>query len=1248
MARAFVSVEPAAIASLGPSDGVELVRGLLWAEASRLRVPRTQVFISADITVPDGGIDASIQTEGARDSILVPGSCHYQVKTGASFKPWQRAEIQSELFGARTVAFDSLGAAVRMCLEAGATYSLIAFGHDLTTERHALAVRHLREFFTACGHADQKISVIGSTQIAGMLALHPSLCLDFNGLGNLPFQTIASWAKNSDMTAQLALGVAQEEFIAEIQRALDSEEIHHVRIVGEPGIGKSRLVLEAIVRREDFSANALYVRQASDFQNSALFTELLKLGNSHSVLLVIDECDDADRTEIWRHLKNRNEIKLVTIDHGPETGADRGMVTLHAPSLEIPQIQEILRSHIGEQNSLWNWAAWCDGSARVAQALGENLRENPEDILRTPGTVLIWERFIAGYEKAGGQEANRLVLMHIALFEKFGSRAPVLAEAQFIAKLVAAADPSITQAKFDGIVAHYKTRRILQGDRTLRIVPKALQVHLWKQWWEAFGASANPMAMMEGMPESLYGWFMRPFIYAHDVEAARDVVRRLLDPRTGLFADRDFLISEKGARFVSVLAEADPAATLSLLRATIPTWSPEALGQLGRSRQTLAWALEKIGVWKTHFRQAAKTLLALSRGDTSTNGNNAKGIFNAFFSPYGAPTEATFADRLVLVKELLASDDSHDRAAGLSASACMFRVHGGGRIIGVEYQGLRPQVQFWQAKLTEELVAPWQDLLLTLMRVRFADGSDWNLSVDKVLIDAFDALAREGVLLEDVIAAMDEVAASDEQFEPLLAIILSLLRHRDPDWPDTFLNGLRGIDARLSGPTFAERLRRRVLSTIWEDFMPDVDRAGDPEKVLAEARQGLASEAAENVELLLGALPDLMSSRAHQVESFGFEVASAMGGDSFDTTMLACARGANEPLSPSFLSGYLRGAKALNLARWESLAEALVDGAPRWIMWSVICSGMSPKIFELLRAAYVDGKMDVRCLLPLGRNVGADQVSIAQAREMLRDMLARRDDGFYSVALQVAERNLCQGNAAVMEDEDLGFAILTDEHALDAHLETMDEHYWNEFAKRYRTLFPSKDLSLLSAMVSAARSGGGIAARGHVGVIAAEICGGAPAGAWPIVSEALLGEGEWAILRWLGANETYGRQAHPPILKFAVADILSWIDVDPPIRARRIAGVLPKSLDAGPAGELGKAFLAKYADLEGIGGSVISRFHSGVSTGHRSDNLKAKLDKARQWMGETDSPVVQDWLEAFMENLRLGIDDALIWEERGL
>jgi hypothetical protein len=50
---------------LSPAEAVTSFRELLWAEARRQGIPLSNVNISSWINIPDGGIDASVNTSTA-------------------------------------------------------------------------------------------------------------------------------------------------------------------------------------------------------------------------------------------------------------------------------------------------------------------------------------------------------------------------------------------------------------------------------------------------------------------------------------------------------------------------------------------------------------------------------------------------------------------------------------------------------------------------------------------------------------------------------------------------------------------------------------------------------------------------------------------------------------------------------------------------------------------------------------------------------------------------------------------------------------------------------------------------------------------------------------------------------------------------------------------------------------------------------------------------------------------------------
>lgn len=249
------------------------------------------------------------------------------------------------------------------------------------------------------------------------------------------------------MTPLLYLAAPQSEVIEKIRVVLQGTNYQHVRVIGEPGIGKTRLVLEAL-SAEDLAPAVIYVAHAEDFQRSRLFNELLRADVSYYGIVVIDECVEKERASIWNALKGKRNIKLVTIDHGPERSGDDEMLVIECPQLPEDQIKATIASYLPKPTDVSHWAQWCDGSPRVAHAVGENLQRTPEDLLKSPATVPMWERFVAGYDRLDSKNAQDAltVLRHVALFTRFGLEEPVSGEAKFIAELVQEVDPSITWA----------------------------------------------------------------------------------------------------------------------------------------------------------------------------------------------------------------------------------------------------------------------------------------------------------------------------------------------------------------------------------------------------------------------------------------------------------------------------------------------------------------------------------------------------------------------------------------------------------------------------------------------------------------------------------------------------------------------------------------------------------------------------------------------------------------------------------
>jgi hypothetical protein len=257
--------------------------------------------------VADGGIDASIHADtfSGQESFISTGQNSYQIKAGRNFSPWQPSEIKKELFGKKSPERQHLGESVRHCLDHNGTYSLVCFGTDLTDDRQRKARELLESYFKECGYREFQVEVWSLNNLISFLRPFPSLSLRVNGNHKGLFETHAMWASHADMEAPFFADEAHQHIISRLQAALSCHENTpvHIHIWGEPGIGKTRLVLEA-TDNDDLRPYVIYC-SADSLTNSELMS-LLQQGTCHA-LLVLDGCDPQSRKEIWNKLKSHSQ-----------------------------------------------------------------------------------------------------------------------------------------------------------------------------------------------------------------------------------------------------------------------------------------------------------------------------------------------------------------------------------------------------------------------------------------------------------------------------------------------------------------------------------------------------------------------------------------------------------------------------------------------------------------------------------------------------------------------------------------------------------------------------------------------------------------------------------------------------------------------------------------------------------------------------------------------------------------------------
>lgn len=1251
----FEPLNPQLLGRLSAEAAVARFRELLYCEARYVGLKPDTITISANLYVPDGGIDAQVDQAGSLppDTFFKSGRNGFQLKTGASFKPWQASSLKDELLTAN----GDLASEVKRTLEVGGHYVLICLGLDLTPEQRNDSCNRLAELFAQFGFLDtrDRLDVFGQCQIAPYFDRYPSLRLSLLGGVDEDFLSVSEWSQHAHMSNPVILSEDQARLVDLLRERLLGET-KHIRILGEPGIGKTRLVLEA-VRAEEFSPSVLYVQHSARFSQTRLFRELLREVPKYPLVLVLDELSEREMSEIWGHLRSRcGTLKLISLDHGPDRSHDSEIEHISAPRLPDQTIKQILQSHVGENKDIDRWVKICEGSPRVAQAVGENLAANPDDILKPPATVPIWDRFLFGYAQQQGDEARQiaLIMRHIALFTRFGFEAPVGNEAGYIAKLVERSDAGVTWPRFQEIVQTLRERRILQGDRTLFIVPWALHIHLWREYWHWYGRGFDFALAFEDMPASLHGWFMDMFQFAHGTSAApvvHDILRR-----DGVYSSRDFLCSDKGTSFLSTLAEADPDATLALIERTFGTWSREELHAFSGGRQQIVWTLEKIAVWKPTFVRAARILIQLAVTENAANSNNSTGTLLGLFriGPENAATETSPIERLPILLKLLRSDDDDLKRLGLKVAESALQASGlGFRWVGPEYQGIRERAALWRPQTHGEWLAAYRAYWDCLINETRGWPDALRREANSTIIDCAAEQLRIHAHREEVLSRLEQIAddpATD--LRRLNHFFIQRARwHRDEEDQSVHFR-LRRLEGRLTRRSLESRFQRYVLDTTWDEW-EDYSLEGElrehtrPKKLV----RALAARVAGSDEDFACLLPKLVGGTTETAALFAFGQ-SLCAADKDNQRLLSMLEFEGDAINSQCLGGYLAGLRERDPAKWQQVLLGLLaskDTANRGadLVWR---SGADDCVLNACMDAFEAGWIKADYFRSLCYGMSWQSASQANLTRLLSLLASREDQVSAYVLVDLLDQMLKQNVWLV--DSDFVFKVVTEQIHFEEHRDTMHSYHWNGVCKKLVEYDPEKAMPLLDVLLRQMGNDYSLSYDREVEPLAHSLCKINPVEAWEVIAAHLLEPApKWRgdLLNWLkGGIGGFGEKEDsvPPIAEFPTQMVMNWIAQDVDARASMIAHCAPKSLDDKFGGELTRALLANYRTVDGIEVAISCNFGSGGWTGPRSKHLRARRERLRAWLSRGFDVNVMNWIEEGIVDLDHEIEAAEISEER--
>ena len=1255
---------------LDQSTAVDFFRRLLWAEARSIGVEISKIHVSSWGNVADGGVDATVEDTQIADGygIIEQGKTCYQVKSGSTFKPWEPAQIKNELFkGAPDRR--NLGESIRACLDADGTYILVCTGIDPVEPQRRKIFSNIEEYLKRCDYPHPKVEVFSQNNLRGFLGAFPSLALWINGNDRATFQTHRSWSEDDTMKFHFVSGKLQGDQISEIREKLrQNNDTVHVRVLGEPGIGKTKLVLEA-TKEEDLAPLVIYC-SASQFRDSVLMNEILRDDNGFSAILIIDECNQDSRSYIWNKLRHRgSRIKLITIHHDYEEKSG-GIDYYDAPPLDNEQICSIVQSYISVPDTEANrWAELCSGSPRVAHVIGENLVNHPEDLLKPPGTVDIWERYIVAGDDPNSEQVKqrRLVLQHLALFKRFGYERSVASESEAIAQKIKTADPGITWDKFQSIIHQLRQRKILQGEYTLYITPKALHIKLWTQWWEIRRSIFNLEDFTQGLgqEQELIEYFYEMFVYAAESEAALRVVKELLGPN-GPFRDNEYLKTRLGSRFFLALTEADPESALKCLMRTIGTWDKEALLKFTDGRRSVVWALEKIAMWRKLFPDAARLLLTLGEAENERISNNASGVFAELFSlgPGAvAPTEASPAERLPVLKEAFESSSKERRTLALKACRKGLISDHFSRTSGAEYQGIRKEPDLWFPETYPE----WREAYRSLWQLLFEQlehlPEDERKKAVGILLGYAGSLGRipdlGDMVVNTVTTIVENKYASEKQ---IIGTINRILFH-----DDSYVEN-KGLPAEIRQRF--EQLRDDLIGSDFHSLMQRYVGMDLPEDEILEHKDGvnrvqphletLAKQSIDNPILLETELPWLVTPEAKNGNKFGYELGKIDESHSLLPMLLDAQRNAGENASAYFLGGYFHAIFDRDLTLWEQQLDTLCEDITlNAIIPSLTYpSGLTDRAGLRILNLAENGVIDINEFESFIFQNAITSLSEKVFETWIKFLLNNTDRSAVEIALKLFSNYYISRKTKPTLPCELAFQLLSHPELFkesdDYRYDTMTDFYWTETAKELLYLHPRKALELVQLMLVPFGSDRTIFdAFSQSCSFLTEATKKYPAEVWEYVSKYLSDRGNFSrtmsIGRWLKEADLSETEKEKGALTLIPREkIWEWVDRDIENRARYLAReFVPKTLLIEEWHDsLARDLLVRYGDREDVRRTLISNYSTEVFWGSASLHYEDKLQKLVDIQDVDNDKRVNYWIDEYSLFLQEQIEDAKIHEER--
>lgn len=1195
-------IEGKEIEVLEPSPFVSFLNHLLSTECSKLGIPPTQVKTSSQIMSAEGGIDGSIEDQNKQTDKrwIPPGLSVWQFRTGKTkTRPKQLAE-------------EAVKPAVLHALKSGGYY-VVAI-----SQRCDHQMRRRRE--AAIRKALQKKKV-NSTRFALLtaddLARWGSEYLSVFLLFNRPIgksMRLEDWEQFGK----------DGPFVANEDRKTIINEIHKFisqrgspvdfRILGRRGIGKTRLVLEALgdVRTRE---RVVYAQDPSCLPDD--IWAWIRGNKNISAILVVDECEEDVSSKLRdQALTCGGLIRLVTIGIGewflPEAlpnhvflerldpGSIRAVLKARFAALSLEQIDWIERVTAGY--------------VKLAVACGETIVRNPSfdvtKLANSPGIREFLKDLLPDDKVRTGMQS-------LSLLTQVGFEGEVEAEGRVLAGF-----SGLSWDEFKDVAERMYQKGLVGKKGRFRYVTPDLLAD-WLAGDLRQTRSTDIRDFLDRLPSqgSKEAFFERLKELGGNEQAREEFFRMISEQELPTIEDLD---TENGSKILYTVALADPQLALRALERLIGNASIDRLRSFTRGRRNVIWALDYLKWFKDAFFGAAKLLLALAEAETEKWSNNASGTWVGLFRLRLGGTEVPAIDRITILDETLANGSTARRVLALDAMAVAMSSNEV-RSSGVEKDGSKPVPPEWHPRTFGEIWAVYRKMLQLVDRTMLDHDPVISKEARKTLINSARTLVTVG-LAEEIVGRLEKLEPQDyAERREFRDSVRTILEYEKENLRGDQRERLIALERKLAGTTYQDRLRRWIGQWSFGDWNIQKSEGGlPPQGRVAE----LAEEAMKDPDELRSELDWLVSDEASNAGYFGKRLGELDHDGVWLEELITKSRGHR----PILLGTYLGGRNAIGdeeivavlLDQWAKNDEQLA-GVVLFATLNVESSKRNlDRIVNLVQKGWIQRK-DLVILVWSGWGEKLPQNSLG---DFLTCLLDDENKDTTEAALDLLDRRLksSPNDAEILAP--FAWQLLARKSAFEG---TMGHYYWGEVSKHFVQVDPLKVADIVLGLYREPKV---LFHKNDEPLkTLAKATESRPEEVWDRVADVLLRKDEAGYRLLLGLKDWY-------VGLRKSEELLAWAEKHKPDGPQILATLtLPGGI---PLNELTRQLLIRYGRNERLANRLYANLQSGAFTGSMTDWLRSRLANARAWTADSD-PTVRGWAQRLVENLEEQIRG---WEER--